>query len=353
MSINNYINQIGKWLDGSGPYAGIVFSSRIRLARNINQLPFSHWANAAALKKVAERVMIAVPNNQYMKGAEILELDELSTLDKEFLVERHLISPESVKGKGELIVIGDKELVSVMVNEEDHLRIQAMASGLQLSSVWRYLDQIDDKFSQELDYAISPEWGYLTACPTNVGTGIRASVMIHLPAIAMTKQIDKLLKAVSQLGLAIRGIHGEGTEALGNLFQISNQVTLGRTEEEITDNIERVSKQIIEHEEKAQALLLKEAKTQVEDRVFRAYAILTSARIVTSKEAINLFSLLRLGVNIGLVEIDFSTLNEIFILSQPAHIRKRYGQDLSQDEQDVRRADLIREKLTTAHRAHR
>lgn len=345
MPINNYINHVGEWLNGTGPKAGIVLSSRIRLARNINQLPFAHWANAAALEKVTKEVKTVVQNSQYLKGADILELDKLTSIDKEFLVERHLISPESVKGKAGLVVVGDKELVSVMVNEEDHLRIQAMASGLQLSFIWRYLERIDDEFSQRLDYAISPEWGYLTACPTNVGTGMRASVMIHLPALTISKQIDKLLKAVSQLGLAIRGIHGEGTEALGNLFQISNQVTLGQTEEEIVDNIERVSKQIIDHEENAQALLLKEVRTQVEDRIFRAYGILTSARIITSKEAMDMLSLIRLGVNMGLVEVPFSTLNELLILSQPASVQKKYTKKLSQAERNMRRADLIREKL--------
>jgi protein arginine kinase len=246
-----------------------------------------------------------------------------------------------------MVVIGDKEMISIMVNEEDHIRIYGMDSGLQLSQTWHLVDKVDDELNAHIDYAVSPDWGYLTACPTNVGTGMRASVMIHLPALTLTKQINKVLKAVSQLGLTIRGLYGEGTEALGNLFQISNQVTLGQKEEEIADNIERVTRQIIGHEEKAERLLLREAKEQIEDKVFRAYATLRYARVISTQEAIDLLSTVRLGVSMQILKgIKLSVLNELLVMIQPAHVQKISGATLQPPQRDVKRAELIRKKFS-------
>ncbi|MDI6703542.1 MAG: protein arginine kinase [bacterium] len=346
MGIDRYINRIGEWLNGSGENAGIVISSRIRLARNIKGIPFSIFASERDCNEVAKMACFAFSKSSYLANADIIDLRDINDLGRQFLMERHLISIEAAKGQNGLVAIGDKEMISVMVNEEDHLRLQIMGSGLGLLSLWRVISQIDDTLSRNLDYATSLNWGYLTACPTNVGTGMRASVYIHLPALTITNQINKVLKAVSQLGLAIRGIHGEGTESLGNLFQISNQITLGQTEDEIADNIERVTRQIISHEQTAQKNLLEKASKSIEDRIFRAYGILKYSRLISSKETLNLLSQVRLGVNMGYLMIPLSTLNELLIIIQPAHVQKIAGRILGPKARDEKRAEIIRQRLS-------
>lgn len=347
---DNYLKRVGDWLNGEGPNSAIVLSSRIRLARNLKNLPFSPWANNEYLKIIADEVAKEALGTSFFKKelADIIEIGALSSLDKQFLLERHLISNEMVTGRDGLLITEHKEMLSVMVNEEDHLRIQILSSGLSLLSCWQVINQADNELSQNLDYALSLELGYLTACPTNVGTGMRASVMLHLPALTLSNQINQVLKAASQLGLAIRGIHGEGTEAIGNLFQISNQVTLGRSEEEIVDSIERVTNQIIGYEKNAYKILLKQKGPAIEDKIFRAYGILKNARILSSKEAINLLSLLRLGISMGfLKEISLARLNELLIINQPAHIQKIRGRQLKEEERNIARASIIRQKLLT------
>ena len=345
---NNYLEKVGDWLNGEGPDSGIVLSSRIRLARNLGDLPFSPWANDQYLKRIANEVAKGVLETSFFKkeSTDIIEIGPLSSLDKQFLLERHLISNEMITGRNGLLITEEKETLSVMVNEEDHLRIQVLSSGLSLSSCWQKINRADDELSQNLNFCLSPELGYLTACPTNVGTGMRASVMLHLPALTLSNQINQVLKAASQLGLAIRGIHGEGTEATGNLFQISNQVTLGRPEEEIVDSIERVTNQIIGYEKNAYRILLKQKGPAIEDKIFRAYGILKNARILSSKEAINLLSLLRLGISMDLLRgISLSNLNELLIINQPAHIQKIQGRQLKENERNIARASIIRQRL--------
>lgn len=347
MKLDDLLNQTTEWLRGTGPNSDIVISSRIRLARNLDKFPFSHWASKKSQNEILSIARDAISASNYMKGALFLSLDTLTDVDKQFLIERHLISREhALRSDHHAVVISDKEIVSIMVNEEDHLRIQVMQSGFNLMEAWRIVSKIDTDFGQKLSYAFSLDWGYLTACPTNTGTGMRASVMLHLPSLVMTKQINKVLQAIAKLSLTARGFYGEGTEASGNFFQISNQVTLGHREEDIIDNIERIIRQVIGHEQNARRALLTQGRKRIEDRIWRAYGILKSAHIITSSETIDLLSTLRLGVDTGVIkDIDRKLLNELFILTQPAHLQKMQGKALNATQRDVERAALIRNKL--------
>ncbi len=348
MKLDDLLRQPSEWLKGTGPQSEIVLSSRVRLARNLDHVPYAHWANEKQEQEVMEKVKKAMAQSSFLKGALFLRLSELSSIDKQFLIERHLISREhavDVDHKG--VCLTPNETVSVMINEEDHLRIQVLQSGFNLMEVWRVAEKIDDTLSESLSYAFSPEWGHLTCCPTNTGTGMRASVMSHLPALVMTKQIDKIVNMITKLHLAVRGFYGEGTQASGNLFQISNQVTLGHSETEIIDSIERVIRQIIDYEMNARKSLMTQGKLELQDRIFRAYGTLRSAYIISSNETTDLLSMVRLGVDLGLIQdLDRKLLNELFILTQPAHLQKMEGKTLSASQRDVKRAMIIRSKLT-------
>lgn len=344
MNINHTFNC--GWLRENAPDSCIVISSRIRLARNIDKISFPHWANEGNLKDVILLVQNAVKKCSYLINSKHYDLNKVTFLDKQYLIEKHLISPEQASSRNGYLIAGDKEMINIMINEEDHLRIQSMDAGLNLFEAWDIINKVDSDLSNELNYAISPQWGYLTACPTNVGTGMRASAMIHLPALTLTGQINKVLRGVSQLGLTTRGLYGEGTEALGNLYQISNQVTLGQTEEETIDRIKKITSQIIGYEKDAQEILTKESNEQLEDKIFRAYALLTHARIISSKEAMDSLSAVRLGVSINLLRnVSLETLNELLIIIQPAHVQKIFNSILTPEQRDVKRAELIREKL--------
>ncbi len=350
MKLDNLLNQTSEWLRGTGPNSDIVISSRIRLARNLDKIPFSHWANKKQEADILNRVKEAIFSSNYMKNGLFLNLGELNNIDKQFLIERHLISKEhALKTNHKAVVISDKEIVSIMINEEDHLRIQVIQSGFNLIEAWRVVSKIEAEFDKRLKFAFSADWGYLTACPTNTGTGIRASVMLHLPSLVMIKQINKVLQAIAKLSLTARGFYGEGTQAVGNFFQISNQITLGQREEDIIDNLERVIKQVIEHEQNARRILLSQRRENIEDRIWRAYGTLKSAHIITSQETIELLSTLRLGIDTGIIkDITRKTVNDLFILIQPAHLQKIAGRALSPAQRDVKRASLIREKLSKA-----
>ena len=348
MRLDDLVSQTCEWLKGTGPNANIVISSRIRLARNLRRIPFSHWANKKHKEEVLKKVKEAVSSNDYTKGALLLYLADLNNLDKQFLIERHLISKEhALRANHKAVVIGDREILSIMINEEDHIRCQVMQSGFNLNEAWQIIKRVDQEFEKKLDFAYSQDWGYLTACPTNTGTALRASVMLHLPSLVMNKQINKVLQAITKLNLTARGFYGEGTEASGNFFQISNQVTLGHSEEDILDNIERIIKQVIGHEENARRALFEQDKARIEDRIWRAFATLKNAHLITSKEAIDLFSSVRVGVDMGIlkVNLDIQTINRIFILIQPAHLQKIERKTLSAQERDIKRAELIRKEL--------
>jgi len=346
MGIEILLDRNTEWLRGEGPDARIVVSSRVRLARNLRGFRFPGRADAETRIRVRELVARAAEGSRLLQGALTVRLDEIGELDRQFLVERHLSSREHARGdEGTALVIGDREILSLMVNEEDHLRIQTLRSGFRLDAAMEEINRLDDEIEERLDYAFLPETGYLTSCPTNAGTGLRASVMLHLPGLVMVEQINQVLQAIAKLGLAVRGLYGEGTEASGNLFQISNQVTLGMAETDIVENLGKVIGQIVDYEKKAQESLFKRSLKALEDRVYRAYGLLTGARIITSKETIELLSALKLGLDSRLIPLDLGTINELFIVTQPAHLQKLAGRELKPEERDVFRAELIRQRL--------
>jgi protein arginine kinase len=279
-------------------------------------------------------------------------MDNLGVLDKQILVERHLISREhAAKSSGSGLVLNRAETFCVMINEEDHLRMQALRPGLQLRQAWTAIDHLDSELEKKLDYAFSNELGYLTACPTNLGTGIRVSAMLHLPGLVLAEQINPIIQSVNKLGLAVRGLYGEGTEALGNVFQVSNQMTLGENETTIVERLDKVLLQIIEHEENARQTLLEKKTKVVFNHIGRAYGVLANAHSISSKETMNLLSLMRLGVDLGLFPaVERSLVDELFITTQPAHLQKQFSDKLSAEERDLLRSDMVRERLKNVSR---
>ena len=347
MNFSDFLNHTGGWLKDTGPHSDIVISSRIRLARNLDKMPFPHWAK----KEESERVLVMAKNAferiEELKDSLFLSLEEFDSIDKQFLVERHLMSNEhAIRSNQKGLLVNPEENIAIMVNEEDHLRLQVLESGFDLDVAWQAINAIDDRLSGLLPFAFKKDWGYLTACPTNTGTGMRGSVMLHLPALVMTRQINRVLEAISKLSFTTRGLYGEGTQASGNFFQISNQVALGQREEEIIGNIKGVIRQIIEQEQKAREALLTEHRELVEDRVWRSYGTLKNAHIISSNETVELLSMLRLGNDLNLVKgIERGLINELFILTQPAHLQKLENKKLSANERDIKRAQIIRDKL--------
>ncbi len=347
MKLDDLIGNTGAWLKGTGPYAHIVMSSRVRLARNLRAFSFPSRGDEETLMSVRDAVRKGLPEAPGLQDATFFPLEDLDNIDKQFLIERHLMSHEhAAPGPGKALIVSADESLAVMINEEDHLRIQVIQSGLNLEETWAAINAMDDAFSQELEYAFHPQWGYLTACPTNTGTAIRGSVMLHLPALVMTRQIGKVLSAIAKLSFACRGFYGEGTQARGNIYQISNQVSLGHSEEDIIQNINGLIRQIIEQEEQARQALLLQNKPMLEDKIFRSLGTLRNARIISSQETVELLSMVRLGIDLGAItDVDRRTVNELFIFIQPAHLQKLEGRKLSAAARDVRRAALIREKL--------
>ena len=347
MRLDDLINHTSEWLKGTGPNSDIVISSRIRLARNLQGKFFPHWANKQQAEETMNSTKEAITKVDYLKKTSFFKLSELDNVDKQFLVERHLMSREHAsKPDSKAVVIDEEEIISIMINEEDHLRMQVMKSGFDLLECWEIMNKIDDCLSKELTYAFGGELGYMTACPTNTGTGMRGSVMLHLPALVMARTIEKVLAAISKLSFTTRGLYGEGTQAIGNFFQISNQVSLGHNEDEIISNINGLIRQVLEHEEQARALLLKQQRSFLEDRIWRAYGVLKNAFIISSQETTELLSMVRLGVDLDIVkDIDRRTINELFILIQPAHLQKLEGKKLNAQERDEKRARIIRGKL--------
>ena len=347
MQIDDFIDHTSEWLRGTGPNSNIVMSSRIRLARNLTQLPFPNKANKKGLTEVVNAVQKAIDEISLFKDSTLFKISELDNVDKQFLIERHLMSHEhAAHPDGKALIVSKEEVLSVMVNEEDHLRIQVLQSGFNLNETWRIINAIDDALSEHLQFAYLPDWGYLTACPTNTGTGMRGSVMLHLPALVMTKQINKVLAAISKLSFTSRGFYGEGTQASGNFFQISNQVSLGHSEDEIIQNINGLIRQVIEQEEQARQALLLQNRPMLEDKICRSLGVLKNAHIISSQETAELLSMVRLGIDVGIIkDVDRATINELFIMIQPAHLQKIDGKRLSAQERDEKRANLIRSKL--------
>ncbi|MCK5215327.1 MAG: protein arginine kinase [Candidatus Omnitrophica bacterium] len=347
MNLEDLIHHTGEWLRGTGPNSNIVMSSRIRLARNIEKVPFPSRASKEVLIEILHAIEEAISQIDYFKDSTLYRMSDLDNIDKQFLVERHLMSHEHASHTdGKALLISKEEVLSVMVNEEDHMRIQVMQSGFNLEKTWKIINAIDDKLSKKLRFAFSSNWGYLTACPTNTGTAMRGSVMLHLPALVMTKQINKVLSAIAKLSFASRGFYGEGTQAKGNIYQISNQVSLGHSEEDILQNINGLIRQVIEQEEQARQALLLQNKHMLADKIFRSLGVLKNAHIISSQETIELLSMVRMGIDLGIIDsIDRQVINTLFIMIQPAHLQKIEGKRLTVSARDVKRASVIREKL--------
>ncbi len=347
MTLDDLVRRCGEWLRGTGPDSDIVISSRIRLARNLAEFPFIRRCNdldrGAIEKLVRERIQRISTWGQ----VQYVDVNALGTLDRQFLVERQLISRELADGKGARgVAIDEQETFAVMVNEEDHLRIQVMHSGFDLAATWEQINQIDDSIEEQLNYAFHERLGYLTACPTNVGTGLRVSVMLHLPALVLTRQIDKVFRGLQKISLAVRGMHGEGSQAMGDFYQISNQITLGRSESQLIEEVGDVVPAIVDYERKAREFLNKESHKDLHDKVSRAYGILCTAQTISSEETLLLLSSIRMGVNLGLInDLEMSTINRLFIHTQPAHLQKLRGVELDTSERNVERASYLQEHL--------
>ena len=337
----------GEWLSGEGAEADVVVSCRVRLARNLEGFPFLTRAQESTRGEIEERLRGGILGGGLADRLQYGDLASMSHLDRQFLVERHLISRDHAFSQGPRgVAFAPDERISVMVNEEDHLRIQTLRAGFQLKEAFTLANEVDDAIEAKVDYAFSSQFGYLTACPTNLGTGMRVSVMLHLPALVITREIEKVFQAVSKINLAVRGLYGEGTQASGDFYQISNQVTLGKTESEIMENLASVIPQIVKYERKVRNTLLAMKRLVLEDKIWRALGVLRSARMITSEETLELLSLLRMGVNLKVIEgIPICTVNKLFVLSQPAHLQKVEDTKLSSHERDVARARYIRAQI--------
>lgn len=347
MTVDDLLGQSGEWLKGTGPESDVVVSSRVRLARNLNRFPFLTQATPPVRAEIERFVRGRFQEARLPKPLQYLPLSQLAAVDRALLVERHLISKEHAQAEGEGgVALTVDESVSVMVNEEDHLRLQVIRSGLQLEEAYAEVDRLDTSLETAMHFAFSSRFGYLTACPTNAGTGMRLSVMMHLPAVVLAKQIEKVLQSLQRLNYTVRGFYGEGTSPLGDFYQVSNQVTLGKSEQELIHEFRKVIPEILRFERQWRHKLLQDEPKRIEDKVWRAYGVLKHARQVTSEEATELLSSLRLGSNLNVITgIPPKVLNELFIFTQPAHLQKIEKRLLDPGERDAVRAEFIRRKL--------
>lgn len=347
MRFSTLVKHPADWMTGGEGEHGAVLTSRIRLARNLRRHPFPGWAKREQRAAALDLMRPAVEALPAMKDAFSQELGDLTSVQKQVLVERHLISREhAARGDGSAAVIERRQTFSLMLNEEDHLRMQAIRPGLQLSAAFEALSDLDSALEESLEFAFDPTLGYLTTCPTNLGTGLRASAMLHLPGLVLSDQIGQVLQAVNKIGLAVRGLYGEGTESLGNLYQISNQSTLGESEETIIRRLERVISQVASHEHNAREKLLEDDPEMVADKIGRAYGVLRFAHIIDSKEALNHLSLLRLGGILGFFPAGTVMLCDTLLMDiQPAHLQLHSGRKLSPEERDAIRAEIVRSRL--------
>ncbi|MFS0576088.1 protein arginine kinase [Sporosarcina sp. 179-K 3D1 HS] len=347
MSIERFMQQsVTGWMTAHGEHSDIVLSTRIRLARNLTgyrfPIAFSEEAAMAVDKEVSAALL-----DSHQKGYTYMKMADLPSMERQVLVEKHLISPQLANPERfGAVILSEDETVSVMVNEEDHIRIQCIYPGLQLEAAYEQADQVDDQLEKVLPYAFDEAFGYLTSCPSNTGTGMRASVMMHLPALTITKQIDRIIPSIARLGMVVRGSYGEGSEALGNIYQVSNQTTLGKTEHEIITDLGNITDRLIAHERKSRELLLSKSRIALENRLFRSLGTILYARLLPSGEAARCLSDVRLGIDLGIIEdIDMSILNELMIFMQPGFLQHYAGTELSQEERDIFRAQLFRERL--------
>jgi len=347
VELNDLTTRSGEWLRGSGPESDIVISSRIRLARNLADFPFVRKCTPQERTDIEQLVHSRIRKLESLSATFYVDVSKLETVDRQFLVERQLISREHAEADGARgVAIDTGESFSLMINEEDHLRMQVMKSGLDLAGTWNEVNRIDDLIESEVSYAFHDQLGYLTACPTNVGTGMRVSVMLHLPALVLTRQIDKVFRGLQKISLAVRGLYGEGSQAMGDFYQISNQVTLGRSEEDLIKQVADVVPVMIDYERRARKFLVKESKQDLYDRISRAYAILKGAQTISSEETMHLLSSVRMGINLGLIQdVGIPTVNKLFIHTQPAHLQKLRGIELDTADRNAERAVYLQHHL--------
>jgi len=345
--IDDLTQSTGEWLRGDGPESDIVISSRIRLARNLSDFPFIRKCSPKQRAQIAVSVQQAFERSEIGAQAEYIDVSKLGDLDRQFLMERQLISHELSDAEGTRAVILDpNERFSIMVNEEDHLRLQVMQSGFDLEHGWSRINALDDTLEAHLQFAFTSKYGYLTACPTNVGTGLRVSVMLHLPALVATKQIERVFRALGKINVAVRGLFGEGSQFMGDFYQVSNQTTLGKSEEELIQRVHEVVPQLIDYERKAREFLLNEDRADLNDLVSRAHGILRTAKKISSEETMHYLSKVRLGINLGLIEgLNIPTLNKMFIHTQPAHLQKLRGRKLSGSDRNTERANYLQQHM--------
>ncbi|GAA5480949.1 protein-arginine kinase [Haloferula sargassicola] len=347
MRFSTLMKHPADWMTGGSTDNSIVLTSRIRLARNLAHHPFPGWAKKNQRRRVMELLQPTVEALPAMKDGFSKELSDLDSMHKQVMVERHLISREhAARGEGSAAVIERRQSVAIMINEEDHLRMQSIRPGLDLGEAFSSLSALDDQLADEVEYAFDGKLGYLTTCPTNLGTGMRASAMLHLPALVLSDQIGQVLQAVNKIGLAVRGIFGEGSESLGHLFQISNQSTLGESEEAILERLGRVIAQVEKNERYAREKLMEDDPDMVRDKIGRAYGLLRHAWLISSKEALEYVSMLRLGADLGCFEDDTVRIcDELLMDIQPAHLQLHSGRKLSPEERDAIRAEIVRSRL--------
>lgn len=349
MSIEKFIKkEVTGWMTSDGEHSDIVLATRIRLARNLRGYLFPIASTEDDALAVDKLVVSALLDGEHDERYTYLKMSEQLKLDREVLVEKHLISPQLANPeRAGAVLLSEDEMLSIMVNEEDHVRIQCIYPGLQLEKAYQEADAVDDILEKELPYAFDEEFGYLTSCPSNTGTGMRASVMMHLPALTMTKQIEQIIPAISRLGLVVRGSYGEGSKALGNIYQVSNQVTLGKTEQEIIEELDNITSRLIGHERKSRKKLVENSRLALEDRVYRSLGTLTYARLLQIGEAARCLSDVRLGIDLGIIkDVDVSIMNELMIFMQPGFLQQYANTELTQEERDIFRATLFRERLS-------
>ncbi len=345
--VDFFLNQPTAWLNTKESGDSIIVSSRIRLARNLASEPFPSIMQEDKALILWEQIVPVLAKMPIYGEPIIFEMEDLTRVDKDFLLERHLISRDLMKKeRGSGLVLKRDETFSVMVNEEDHFRMQIMRYGECLEELWKVMDAFDSELEQSVQYAFSEKYGYLTSCPTNLGTAIRASVMMHLPGLVLMNEINPIMKAVHKIGLTVRGLWGEGTEASGNMLQISNQSSLGETEAGIISRLKEIVAEIAMHEKNARMRLLEEKNNSLRDHIYRAYGILSNAHMLSSKETLDMLSALWLGLDLNIIKgITDVTIKELFLLVQPGHLQKMAGKNIGVEKRDIIRARMVRQKL--------
>jgi protein arginine kinase len=333
------------WVEDGGPRQDVVVSSRARFARNLHRHVFAPHAEAEQLFEIARTIDAAIQSNPLFPSYKKLVIAEVSHVERGYLKESRLISAELEKGgENRVVYLSDDRRISIMVNEEDHLRMHCMYGGLQIDKALQVINTVDDALSESLEYAFSEKFGFLTACPTNVGTGLRISVMLHLPGMVFTKTVEEIATLVQPYGLTVRGFYGENSEFTGDFYQISNEISLGKSEEELADTVQKVVEQIIAREDSAREALFEQRRPNIEDAIWRAYALLSNARLMNSDEAMALLSRIRLGIDRGFFsKLTHGDLNKLVLQIQPAHLQYHRGRDIEPEERDLIRAELLRE----------